>query len=143
MGKEYFRDFHESTICVDSACSNITGYGEVYVTGTSELIKFSKLGMNKVGSSDDWIASLNTTINNFQITVPGVDLLQVSSSGSFPDCINPISCPTEEHWKLRDPLIGSSPYVEPSGVLEAGFIAGITVASVVVGTLISLPSTKP
>lgn len=37
---------------------------------------------------------------------------------------------SEEDWQKYDPAFGTSPYVEPDGVLTGGFIAGITIASI-------------
>jgi len=43
---------------------------------------------------------------------------------------------SEEEWMEYDPVFGTSPYAEPDGVLTGGFIAGITIGSVIVAVAI-------
>lgn len=132
----YFGDVQESTYCVDPKCNKLSGHSEVYTSFTTDLIKFSTFNMEKV-TEDNWVTAFITSTDKSNITaIPGFNLEKNISPGSFPDCPNPISCPTEGDWKSRDPVFGTSVYVEPDGVLEGGFIAGITVASIVVACLI-------
>lgn len=44
---------------------------------------------------------------------------------------------TEDDWKTGgDPQLGVSPYVEPDGVLTGGFIAGVTIGSIIVAVAV-------
>ena len=62
--------------------------------------------------------------------IPGFDTdafvrpFDPSTSEMTPECVT-LSCPSDEDWKLSDPVLGTSPYVEPDGVLTGGFVAGV------------------
>ena len=58
-----------------------------------------------------------------------VDTLQCAN-------INQDVCPMEEDWQKVDPYYNDTPYVEPEGVLTGGFIAGVTIASIIAAILI-------
>ena len=58
-----------------------------------------------------------------------------TTSDKTPPCVT-LECPTDENWALIDPYLGTSPYIEPDGVLTGGFIAGVTIASIVVALLL-------
>jgi len=73
--------------------------------------------------------------------IPGLDSgvfvqpFDPTTSDAAPECAT-LSCPAEENWSVRDPNLGTSPYIEPSGVHTGGFIAGVSIASIAVAVLI-------
>ena len=150
-------DIYESTYCVDSECNTINGYVENYikvdydtgsVSASDEVTSFARLSVQKVDKAT-WMSAMDEALTDFSIPapeekftlIPGFDSdafvrpFDPATSEMTPECVA-LSCPSDEDWKLFDPVLGTSPYVEPDGVLTGGFIAGVTIASIVVAVAI-------
>ena len=137
-----------STYCVDSECSTINEYAEVYSKESGEIFSSIKRSLKRVDKAT-WMITMGEALADFNIPapeesftlIPGFDNdvfvrpFDPATSELAPECIT-ISCPSDEDWKLSDPVLGTSPYVEPHGVLTGGFIAGVTIASIVVAVAI-------
>ena len=155
LENQYVGDIYESTYCVDSECNTINGYVENYikndaglVSASEEVINFARTAVKKVDKAT-WMSAMGEALTDFSIpapeekftVIPGFDTdafvrpFDPATSEMTPECVT-LSCPSDEDWKLRDPVLGTSPYVEPDGVLTGGFIAGVTIASIVVAVAI-------
>ena len=148
-------EIYQSTYCVDSECNTLNGYVENYIqfddgldSASGEIINFARLALKKVDKAT-WMSAMGEALTDFSIpapeekftVIPGFDTdafvrpFDPATSEMTPECVT-LSCPSDEDWKLRDPVLGTSPYVEPDGVLTGGFIAGVTIASIVVAVAI-------
>ena len=137
-----------STYCVDSECSTINEYAEVYGKESGEITSSIRRSFKRVDKAT-WMFAMGEALADFNIPapeesftlIPGFDSdffvrpFDPATSELAPECIT-FSCPSDEDWKLSDPVLGTSPYVEPHGVLTGGFIAGVTIASIVVAVAI-------
>lgn len=143
---------YETLSCLDETCQKHSSYTESYAndpeTGEGVITLFARSTMTKIDSAT-WLSAMNDVFNDYDIPAPE-DAFSVVPGFDGPSFIKPFDptvetkapechtlvCPTEEDWKARDPVLGMSPYVEPDGVLTGGFIAGITIASIVVAVVI-------
>jgi len=99
----------------------------------------------KVTDKNEWLQQMDAALADANVftedTAPpgfppqsirptiSVDRLQCAN-------INQDLCPSEEDWRKVDPYYNDTPYVEPEGALTGGFIAGITIASIIAASLI-------
>jgi len=137
----------QTSYCLDENCDgmiqNVDAFNTDPETGGKTTRMFIRRTMRRV-DKDTWMSEMNKALNDFNIpprdapftAVPGFDGPGFtkpfsSTAESAPECYT-LNCPTEDMWKQRDPFLGTSPYIEPDGVLTGGFIAGITIASIVV-----------
>jgi len=145
LGDSSVADVYESSYCVDFSCSKLNMYGETYVyppDGSDVYVaSFNRMEGTKVDQAM-WLEEWSTTFTDYNVPPPASGASPFFSqpfnpaAGEIPPKCITLSCPTEEDWKLRDPNLGTSPYVEPDGVLTGGFIAGVTIGSIVVAVVI-------
>jgi len=143
---------YETSFCTDSECNRVNKYSEFFLPptddGVRELKQFRRASFTKVDTKT-WMEGISQAYVDCNIpppdapftTIPGFDSglfvqpFDPTTSDSAPECFTRI-CPTEKDWKVRDPNLGTSPYIEPDGVLTGGFISGVTIASIAVALLI-------
>jgi len=140
-----------SLYCVDSDCDQVNTYTEEYIvdpeSGSDIVKQFSRESLKKV-NKETWMAGVSQAYIDYSVptpelpfTRPGFNIsyftqpFDPTTTDTLPEC-STLACPTENDWKSVDPVFGKSPYVEPSGVLTGGFIAGITIASIVIAVAI-------
>jgi len=121
------------------------GYQDDIHTPYVNFIRTSRTKVDK----DTWMAEISKVYTDFSIPspddpftlIPGFNVpafsqpFDATTSDKTPPCVT-LECPTDENWALIDPYLGTSPYIEPDGVLTGGFIAGVTISSIVVALLI-------
>ena len=140
---------YETKFCTDSECNRVNKYGEFFEPptddGVCELEYFRRASFTK----KTWMEGISKAYVDYGIpppdapftAIPGSDSglfvqpFDPTTSDSAPECLTRV-CPTEKDWKVRDPNLGTSPYIEPDGVLTGGFISGVTIASIAVALLI-------
>lgn len=145
-------ELYDSMYCVDPDCKESNTYNEEYIGFQNEegtpIINYSRTSSTKV-DRDTWMAEIDKVYTEFSIPSPenpfslieGFNLpvftqpFDANTSDKTPACVA-LVCPTEEDWKLVDPYLGTSPYIEPEGVLTGGFISGVTIASIAVAVLV-------
>jgi len=145
-------EVYESLYCVDSECKESNAYNEQYHGYQDDIhtpsITFARTSRTKV-DKDTWMTEIGKVYTDFSIPSPddpftllpgfnGPSFSQpfdATTSDRTPPCVN-LECPTDENWALIDPYLGTSPYIEPDGVLTGGFIAGVTISSIVVALLV-------
>mmetsp|Transcript_21488 Transcript_21488/g.32649 ORF Transcript_21488/g.32649 Transcript_21488/m.32649 type:complete len:482 (-) Transcript_21488:45-1490(-) len=148
--------------CTDPDCNKFKTYNEGYIgllqdeeSTPPHHIRYSRTSSTKV-DIDTWMEEFNNVFTEFSIPPPNDPLLVTltnpninfnfniptftqpfdpSKSESTPACFT-LACPTEDDWKLADPYLGTSPYIEPDGLLAGGFIAGVTTACIVSALLL-------
>jgi len=144
----FFDDVYVTFYCKTADCSslqeNVEWY-EVDSNNVSTLIRGVRGSATKVDTAA-WMAGFVNTYQDFnipppeapyttnEITLPSPFFTQpfdASTATTAPEFYSGIKF-TEDDWKIRDPVFGESPYIEPDGILSGGFIAGITIASVIV-----------
>lgn len=144
-------EYYDSMYCIDSNCNETKTYSELYETDKegTPYIRYSRTSSKKV-DKDMWMEEFNKTFNEFYIPPsddPFTGISEVNfntptftqpfniNSGMTPECIT-LVCPTEEDWKLVDPYLGKSSYIEPDGILTSNFVTGVTIASVTCALLL-------
>jgi gas vesicle protein len=136
-----------TTYCLDDNCDQYMVNSDVYTTdfGVSGFARAIYTRVDK----DTWMSELNKALDDFNIPSPDtpftgavgfdgpnfVKPFDPTVADSAPECYT-LVCPTEDYWKTRDPALLTSPYVEPDGVLTGGFIAGVTIGSIIVACAI-------
>jgi len=142
---------YETSFCTDSDCNSINKYTETFLPRTDDGVRkidtYQRASYTKVDKKT-WMEGISEAYVEYNIPppdapspIPGFDSgifvqpFDPTTSDSAPECHSGI-CPTEEDWKVRDPTLGTSPYVEPEGVLTDGFIAGVTIATIAVALII-------
>jgi len=142
---------YDSTYCLDSDCKESNIYNEAYIGFQDEegtpLVRYMRTSSTKV-DTDTWMAEIDKVYTEFAIPSPkDPSIIEGFNRPPFTQPFNAITsdkapacaalvCPTNEDWALVDPYLGTSPYIEPEGILTGGFIAGVTIASIVVAMLI-------
>ena len=137
---------YENQYCVDLNCNKFSTYSEAYILPDdgSDLYfeRFTRMNGKKVDEVT-WMKEFDQTLIDFNVPAPEswggspffVKPFDPSTEVKHPKCITAV-CPTEDDWRVSDPVYGSSPYIEPDGVLTGGFIAGVTIATIVVAVSI-------
>jgi len=146
------RNNYQTLYCVDSECNQINTYTEEYVvdpeTGSAIVSKFSRESIKKV-NKETWMTEMSQAFIDYNIPTPESAFVLVpgfnssyftqpfdpTTTDTLPEC-STLACPTENDWKSVDPAFGKTPYIEPNGVLTGGFIAGITITSIVIAVAI-------
>ena len=130
-----FGVYRSAVLCFDDDCTDSTTFQESYmnVNGTLVLDSFTRSTNRKITESE-WLAEMDSTYTEFGImtadtAVPGFNVSTFLQPDLTAECAVPLSCPTEEDWATQDPKLLTSPYVEPDGSPEAGFIIGVSLAS--------------
>eukprot|EP01083_Nonionella_stella_P190753 706378_1 len=149
-GRSY--EVYDSMYCVDSDCKESNFYNEVYIGSQDEegtpLVRYMRASSTKV-DTDTWMAEIAKVYTEFSIPSPKDPFTLIEgfntpvftqpfdaiTSDKTPACAA-LVCPTNEDWALIDPYLGTSPYIEPEGILTGGFIAGVTITSIVVALLV-------
>jgi len=139
----------QSTSCLDEDCNVQSVSTELYTDDTetgSKIIESTARGLYTKVDKAEWLSEMDETFKDYNI--PSVDMafpgfeqptftrpFEPSDTDIAPECTTLI-CPTEDDWKERDPKLGVSPFKEPDGVLTGGFIAIITILSILVAMTI-------
>jgi len=130
---------YETYYCTTSDCSLIQYYYEAYtpIDGAVSLNRRQGGLMTRV-DLPTWKTKIENAYAEFNI--PTMEDAQIK----IPYLYQPFPSKdanleftsgykySEEEWMEYDPVFGTSPYAEPDGVLTGGFIAGITIGSVIV-----------
>ena len=150
--KDRSYEVYESLYCVDSECKESNAYTEQYHGFQDDIytpsVDFFRTSRTKV-DKDTWMEEIGKVYTDFSIPSPDdpftlIDGFNVpafsqpfdaTTSDKTPPCVT-LECPTDENWALINSYLGTSPYIEPDGVLTGGFIAGVTISSIVVALLI-------
>jgi len=148
-------DAYRSIYCVDTECSAANTYSESYVdkksrNATKVVQSFQRISGTKVDKST-WMAAWEKAFTEYSIlssdqydTILELDgqfaqrftrPFDPITSESAPEC-STSACPSEDDWVKVDPNFIQSPYVEPDGIITGGFIALITVLSILVACTI-------
>ena len=141
---------YESQYCVDLNCNQLNLYYEAYFLpddgSDPSFTSFSRMNGKKVDLVT-WMKEFDQTLIDFKVPTPEsaigpfatnpwfVRPFDPSTEVKHPKCLT-LVCPTEDDWRVRDPVYDESPYTEPDGVLTGGFIAGVTIATIVVAVSI-------
>lgn len=151
MGLNIFGNITQTDFCLDEKCEQFMQSIEFYATdpetGKNSLGSFHRSLYTYV-TKETWMSELSQTLDDFNIPSPDAPFAVIDNfdgpnfvkpfdpaTESAPECYT-LVCPTEDLWKKRDPAFGTSPYVEPDGVLTGGFIAGVSIGSIIVACLI-------
>jgi len=132
--------------CVDAECSKMNGYFENYElddNGVRSVSRFTRSTGKKVKNKEAWMDEWSKTYADYNIPSRDEATLlfknsyftqpfDLGTSDATTECST--NCPNETEWQSYDPVFGNSPYAEPNGVLMGGFIALITILTVVVAT---------
>lgn len=124
----------DTLTCLDDNCDQITRSTENYFKVENMTIfgGSTRLTMTRVPTEDEWVNELKEVYEAngilTPITVPFTHecLGSQNSDGLWG------RCPTEEEWCTIDPECATPLYVEPNGTVDAGVIAGFTVAGFVI-----------
>jgi len=143
-------DIYQSLYCVDAECNKANVYIESYTDlDTQEVSEevqwFQRASMKKVDKST-WMAEWEKAFTEYSIppsdqAIPRFNLAPFTqpfdpkTSESAPEC-DTGGCPSEDDWAKIDPNFNESPYIEPDGTITGGFIALITILSVLVASTI-------
>ena len=151
MGMDPSGNVTQTAYCLDDSCDKIAQTNDYYVndpeTGETSTFTFLRRTLTRVDKTT-WMSELEQALNDFNIpssdapftTIPGFDGPNFikpfdPTSEDPPECYN-LVCPTEDFWAQRDPALGTSPYIEPDGVLTGLFIAVVTVLSITIACVI-------
>lgn len=142
-------EVYQTIYCFDEACSKSNSYRETYainpVTGEKSSTGFSKATLRKV-TEQEWFEEMDQVFTEANLPTvaftPALDnpyfkkpFDPAATDPNVPECFGGV-CPSEEDWRTYDPVYGTSPYVEPPGVLTGGFIAIVSVASILIALAI-------
>jgi len=154
------RGAYQTFYCVDSDCNQLNTYGEQYNVDPENGLavrdnefendadlatQFYRESMKKV-NKETWMAGISQAFIDYNVPTPESALPDLNitaftqpfdptTPATVPECFT-LACPTEDDWKSVDPAFGKTPYIEPNGILTGGFIAGITIASIVIAVAI-------
>merc|ERR1719491_2702614 len=152
------RSAYQTFYCVDSDCNQLNKYGEQYNVDPElglaildpeidevSVEQFYRESLKKV-NEETWMAGFSQAFIDYNVPTPesALPILNVTAftqpfdpttPATVPECFT-LACPTEDDWKSVDPAFGKTPYIEPNGILTGGFIAGITIASIVIAVAI-------
>ncbi|GFH44465.1 hypothetical protein CTEN210_00939 [Chaetoceros tenuissimus] len=136
------RLIRESYLCVKSNCDAFSAVRETFDVSMEDpvLMSFSRMSFgNKVANAMDWKNKMDTTLAAFNIpatpVTDGVYAQPYFAAPADPSTVECASskCPMEADWNTQDPNAAMmSPYMEPDGALEGGFLAGVSIAAIVV-----------
>lgn len=92
-------------------------------------------------NKDTWMNELSKAFAEYNVPPPDTPFTEIpnkfdgngfiqpfdpTTSDSAPSCYT-LVCPTEDDWKVRDPYLGTSPYIEPFGDLSLVFIVPVPI----------------
>ena len=143
-GKALFgvgEDVYETMYCTSSDCDSIQAYSETFTTaddGTASLTMKEGGLLTRVDKAT-WDTKFARAYADFNIPTLEDAAIKTPYLSQLED--TNIEFITgykfgEEDWKKYDPAFGTSPYVEPDGILTGVFIAGVTIASIIVAVAI-------
>jgi len=132
---------YETLYCTSADCASIQVYGEVFTTADDGVDSLERKFGGLLARVDKatWETGFENAYAEFNI--PTLEDATIKTPYlSQPEDTN-IEFITgykfsEEDWQKFDPDFGTSPYVEPDGILTGGFIAGVTIASIIVAVAI-------
>ena len=137
VGPEYYQTMY----CISPDCASIQVYGEDYQPADDDMVslEYNYGGLLTRVDRATWddgfenaYAEFNIpTLEDSPIKIPYLSQLEDTNIEFITGYIF-----GEEDWKKYDPEFGTSPYVEPDGILTGGFIAGVTIASIIVAVAI-------
>ena len=99
----------------------------------------------RIKDASAWVADMEKAMDEayvwsteFAPPIIPLDYMRPTKPVTTLQCTNPDQdlCATEEDWRKEDPNFNDTPYVEPNGVLTGGFIAAVTISSIVVAVAI-------
>ena len=121
-----------------------TLYNEAEV-GQRSLYYLNRADGTRIKDESAWLAEFEKKMDEANVwstafappMIP-LDYMRPTESIATLQCTNPDQdlCSTEEDWRKMDPNFNDTPYVEPNGVLTGGFIAAVTILSIVVAAAI-------
>jgi len=135
-------DVYQTIYCKTADCSTYQEYAEWYDVDSNNVSTVNRAvrGSSTKVDKATWMAGFVNTYQDLNIPPPETPIISsprftqpfdASTATTAPESYSGINF-TEVDWKIRDPVFGKSPYIEPDGILTGGFIAGITIASVIV-----------
>ena len=132
---------YETMYCTSPDCASIQAYGEDYMTADDGAVSLAWKAGGLYSRVDraTWDAGFENAYAEFNI--PTMEDTTIKSpyfsqlEGTNLEFVTGYKF-GEEVWQKYDPEFGSSPYVEPDGILTGGFIAGVTIASIIVAVAI-------
>ena len=143
---------YETTYCISPDCASFQIYAEIYMTADGELVDSANDngaislavttgGLSKrVDSRATWDSEFENTYAEFNIPTLEDAAIKTPYLSQLKDANTEFMTGytfTEEDWQKYDPEFGTtSPYVEPDGILTGGFIAGVTISSIIVAVAI-------
>ena len=144
-GKALFgvgEDVYETMYCTSSDCDSIQAYSENFTIaddGGAVSLNFREGGLLTRVDKATWDSKFASAYADFNIPTLEDAAIKTPYLSQLED--TNIEFVTgykfgEEDWKKYDPAFGTSPYVEPDGILTGGFIAGVTIASIIVAVAI-------
>ena len=149
-GVDIMNEVYVTFYCYDETCSKYNTYRETFAINPETKEKtptaYSKATMRKVDTEQEWFAFMNQVFT--ESNLPDTALIPALDNPYFKKPFDPAAsnatalecfggfCPSEEDWRTYDPEYGMSPYVEPPGVLTGGFIAIVSVASILIALII-------
>ena len=141
---------YQTVYCFDDTCKKSNTYREYYIidplTFEKSSFGFSRATLRKVDTEQEWFEAMDQVFT--ESNLPDTAIIPELDSPNFkrpfdPAASNPMApecfagvCPSEEEWRTYDPEYRKSPYVEPPGVLTGGFIAAVSVASILIALAI-------
>ena len=134
-------DVYETMYCTSPNCESIQAYGENYMTADDGAISlvWKSGGLYSRVDRATWDAGFESAYAEFNI--PTMEDTPIKSpyfsqlEGTNIEFVTGYKF-SEEVWQKYDPAFGTSPYIEPDGILTGGFIAGVTIASIIVAVAI-------
>ena len=135
-------DRYETFYCITPDCASVQVYGERYQTaddgGTVSLLGKQGGLLTRVDRAT-WDTGFENAYADFNIPTLEDATIKTPYLSQLEDTNIEFIIGYkfgEEDWKKYDPEFGTSPYVEPDGILTGGFIAGVTIASIIVAVAI-------
>ena len=137
---------YQATYLADgtSMSRTTTAYNQAEV-GQRSLYYLNRSDGTRIKDESAWLADFEKKMDEANVwstafappMIP-LDYMRPTKSIATLQCTNPNQdlCATEEDWREMDPNFNDTPYVEPNGVLTGGFIAAITISSIVVAAAI-------
>ena len=127
--------------CTSPDCASIQSYTEHYITADDGTVSLERRdgGLITRVNRATWDTVIGNTYADFNIpTLENAPIKSPYLSQMKDTNVEFITGYkfSEEDWQKYDPEFGTSPYVEPDGVLTGGFIAGVTIASIIVAVAI-------
>ena len=124
-------------------CASIQACGESYMTADDGAVSLAwkSGGLYSRVDRATWDAGFENAYVEFNI--PTMEDATIKSPAYFSqlkgtniEFSTGYKFSEEEVWQKYDPAFGTSPYVGPHGILTEGFIAGVTIASIIVAVAI-------